>query len=82
MRNFLAWLVRSIFLPEADPMKRFLRRWMDTERCLRKAVRWDATARSLDEAGFGHLARRSRAVAELYRRRAGVASRPGSSRAA
>lgn len=82
MRNFLAWLLRSIFLPEADPMRRLLRKLMGTERWLRKAARWDATARSLDEAGFRHLARRSRAVAELYRRQAGVASRSNSSRAA
>lgn len=82
MRNFLAWLIRAIFLPENQPMKRVSRRLMDSERCLRKAAQWDATARSLDEAGFWHLARRSRAVAELYRRRAGVASRPRSSRAA
>ncbi len=82
MRNFLAWLVRSIFLPEADPMRRLLRKLMGSERCLRKAARWDRTARSLDEAGFRHLARRSRRVAELYRRRAGGASRPKSSRAA
>ena len=82
MRNFLAWLIRSIFLPENQPMKRFLRRGLDSERCLRKAARWDATARSLDEAGLRHLARRSRAMAELYRRRAGVAAHPDRSRAA
>lgn len=82
MRNFLVWLARSIFLPRDDPMKRIRRRLMDSERYLRKSVQWDATARSLDLAGFRHLARRSRAIAELYRQRARAVSRSRSSRAA
>lgn len=82
MRNFLAWLLRSIFLPEDRPMKRFIRRMMESERSLRKAARWDATARTLEEAGFRHLARRSRAMADLCRRRAGVGAVPPRSRTA